>query len=203
MRVRWSGSAARPANRPAGSLMSSPPCTTPAPNRYVSGLPARTAELDHAHPWWPERPHAPYGTTDADNLGPLCGTTNHTPGRGGWQPVQTGDGRRTWTHPRTGLSITTVPTTWRPAGWRPPCQHRHCHHPPDGPDPGPGTGPGTGTGTRSGRRARAPNDHDHGDAERTSDHDEPISIHECHTIIHGTPPRPPQPPPPNPDDLPF
>jgi hypothetical protein len=173
-------------------------CTEPLCQR-----PARTAELDHADPWWPESPHAPYGTTDADNLGPLCGTTNRTPGRGGWQPTQTGDGRRTWTHPRTGLSITTVPTTWRPAGWRPPCQHRHCHHPP-APHHRHGHGPGTGTDARSGRRARAPNDPDgDGDAERTSDHDEPISIHECHTIIHGTPPRAPQPPPPDPDDLPF
>jgi hypothetical protein len=100
-------------------------CTEPLCER-----PARQAHLDHATPWWPDGPDRPYGTTDADNLGPLCGTTNQTPRRGGWHPAQTGDGRRTWTHPRTGLTITTVPTTWRPPGWHPPCHHRDCHHPP-------------------------------------------------------------------------
>jgi hypothetical protein len=90
-------------------------CTEPLCDR-----PARQADLDHATPWWPDGPDQPYGTTDTDNLGPLCGLTNQTAHRGGWQATQTGDGRRVWTHPRTGLTITTVPATWRPAGWRPP-----------------------------------------------------------------------------------
>jgi hypothetical protein len=135
----------------------------------------------------------------------LCSGPNQTPRRGGWQPVQTGDGRRTWTHTRTGLTITTVPATWRPAGWRPPCHHHRCHHPPGhhhGSGSGPGSGPGTGPG--AGRRARAPDDRDDGrPVDRMSIEELSRYIDEHLAHIHGTPPRPPKPPPPDPDDCPF
>jgi hypothetical protein len=90
-------------------------CTAPLCDR-----PARSCDLDHAVPWHPHRPDDPYGRTDIDQLGPLCGETNQQKEAGGWQAVQTGDGRRVWTHPRTGLTITTVPSTWRPPGTDPP-----------------------------------------------------------------------------------
>jgi hypothetical protein len=110
-------------------------CTEPLCQR-----PALGADLDHATPWWPHHPHDPYGTTDSDNIGPLCPATNHAKEQAGWTVTQTGNGRRTWTHHPTGLSITTVPTTWRPTGWQAP----H-HHPPDsrpaGPDRPPSSHP--------------------------------------------------------------
>jgi hypothetical protein len=122
--------------------------------------PALGADLDHARPWWPQQPDEPYGTTDAFNLGPLCLKTNRTRQRTGWQAVQHPDGRRTWTHRRTGLTITSVPATWRPAGWYPP--HRHVDpddpgvpptgaHPPDN-SPATGTGPPDSTGPPSDTR---------------------------------------------------
>jgi hypothetical protein len=104
-------------------------CTAPLCDR-----PARSCDLDHAVPWHPHRPDDPYGRTDIDQLGPLCGETNQQKEAGGWRAVQTGDGRRTWTHQRTGLTITTIPATWRPPGTDPP--KRRGTGPPDG-----GTGP--------------------------------------------------------------
>ena len=92
-------------------------CTEPLCDR-----PARGADLDHARPWHPVRPDDPYGTTDLGNIGPLCTSTNHDKERAGWHVTQTADGRRSWTHPRTGLTITTVPATWRPPGTDPPHQ---------------------------------------------------------------------------------
>jgi hypothetical protein len=114
-------------------------CTGPLCDR-----PALGADLDHAIPWWPETPDGAYGTTDAFNLGPLCSTTNQRRHLTGWSVVQHPDGRRTWTHRRTGVSITSVPATWRPAGWdptrdRPP----DTSGPPDDSGP-PGTGPPDG-----------------------------------------------------------
>jgi hypothetical protein len=92
-KVRWSGSAVRPVRRPAGSRTSSPRCTTPAPNRCVSGPPARPIST-MPPPWWPEGPDQPYGTTDADNLGPLCGPQPDPPtGR-----LATGADRRRTAH---------------------------------------------------------------------------------------------------------
>jgi hypothetical protein len=79
-------------------------------------MPACSAQIDHATPWWPTRPDQPPGTTDLDNLGPLCATTNRAKETGGWRLTQTLAGTRTWTHPRTGLTTTTIPTTWRPTG---------------------------------------------------------------------------------------
>jgi hypothetical protein len=94
-------------------------CTAPLCDR-----PARSCDLDHAVPWHPHRPGDPSGRTDVDQLGPLCGDTNQQKEAGGWRATQTGDGRRTWTHPRTGLTITTVPATWRPSGTDPPHRPR-------------------------------------------------------------------------------
>jgi hypothetical protein len=76
--------------------------------------PALGADLDHARPWHPTHPGDLPGGTDADNLGPLCATTNRVKETAGWRATQHPDGRRTWTHPRTGLQITSLPTTWRP-----------------------------------------------------------------------------------------
>jgi hypothetical protein len=84
-------------------------CTGPLCDR-----PALGAELDHARPWHPTHPHDLPGATDVDNLGPLCATTNQAKEAAGWRAHQHPDGRRTWTHPRTGLKITSLPTTWRP-----------------------------------------------------------------------------------------
>jgi hypothetical protein len=103
-------------------------CTAPWCDR-----PARSCELDHAIPWHPHRPDDPAGRTDIDELGPLCGGTNRDKEAAGWHVTQTADGRRTWTHPRTGLTITTVPTTWRPPGTDPP--HRRGTGPPGGTGP--------------------------------------------------------------------
>jgi hypothetical protein len=103
-------------------------CTAPWCDR-----PARSCELDHAIPWHPHRPDDPAGRTDIDELGPLCGGTNRDKEAAGWHVTQTADGRRTWTHPRTGLTITTVPATWRPPGTDPP--HRRGTRPPGGTDP--------------------------------------------------------------------
>jgi hypothetical protein len=99
-------------------------CTAPLCDR-----PARSCDLDHARPWHPHRPDDPSGRTDIDQLGPLCGKTNQQKEAGGWRAVQTGDGRRTWTHQRTGLTITTIPATWRPPGTGPP--RRRGTGPPD------------------------------------------------------------------------
>jgi hypothetical protein len=128
-------------------------CTAPPCDR-----PARSCDLDHAVPWHPHRPDDPYGRTDIDQLGPLCGRTNKDKEAGGWRAVQTGDGRRTWTHPRTGLTITTVPATWRPPGTDPPT--RRGTGPPDGgtgpPDGDRGTGPTSSKIQQILGRSRAP-----------------------------------------------
>jgi hypothetical protein len=92
--------------------------------------PALGAELDHARPWYPTHPAQPGGRTDVDNLGPLCARTNRAKEAAGWRAHQHRDGRRTWTHPRTGLQITSLPTTWHP----PPRDGPGTHHTPrDGP----------------------------------------------------------------------
>jgi hypothetical protein len=90
-------------------------CTGPLCDR-----PALGADLDHARPWHPTRPDVPVGRTDVDNLGPLCATTNQAKETAGWRAQQHPDGRRTWTHPRTGLRITSLPATWRPPPTGPP-----------------------------------------------------------------------------------
>jgi hypothetical protein len=85
-------------------------CTAPWCDR-----PARSCELDHAIPWHPHRPDDPAGRTDIDELGPLCGGTNRDKEAAGWHVTQTADGRRTWTHPRTGLTITAPASRSRPS----------------------------------------------------------------------------------------
>lgn len=82
--------------------------------------PALTADTDHATPW------NRGGTTDADNLAPLCPHHNRAPHRHTWHLEQHPDGTRHWHHPATGLTTTTRPG-------RPPPRP-----PPAGPaDPGP------------------------------------------------------------------
>jgi hypothetical protein len=124
-------------------------CTAPLCDR-----PARGADLDHATPWWPARPDEAYGTTDIANVGPLCTSTNRDKEKAGWQAVQAGDGRRTWTHPRTGLSVTTIPSTWRPAGWQPPGTHPPTRDGPAGSPGPPGSGPPGGSGPPDDRPPR-------------------------------------------------
>jgi hypothetical protein len=82
---------------------------------------ARDADLDHAQPWWPSTPGQVPGGTDLDNLGPLCATSNRGKERAGWRVAQAEDGTRRWSHPRSGLTVSTVPGTWRPPGWDPTC----------------------------------------------------------------------------------
>jgi hypothetical protein len=90
-------------------------CTGPLCDR-----PALGADLDHARPWHPTHPGQPPGGTDIDNLGPLCAATNRAKETAGWRATQRPDGRRTWGHPRTGLTITSLPATWRPPPTGPP-----------------------------------------------------------------------------------
>jgi hypothetical protein len=79
---------------------------------------ARTCDADHASPWYAPGPCEPGGPTDVDNLAPLCPRTNRAKEAHGWRATQTADGTRTWHHPRSGITIRTVPATWEPPGWR-------------------------------------------------------------------------------------
>ncbi|GGI08562.1 HNH endonuclease signature motif containing protein [Egicoccus halophilus] len=83
-------------------------CTEPGCN-----IAATACDLDHATPWHPTRPDHPPGTTDIDNLAPLCRTANRTKEPDGWSATQTPDGTRRWHHPRTRLTIDTLPATTR------------------------------------------------------------------------------------------
>lgn len=75
---------------------------------------ARVCDIDHATPWFPARPTDLPGRTDIDELAPMCGGDNHTKERDGWRAEQRADGTRRWTHERSGLSVRTLPATWRP-----------------------------------------------------------------------------------------
>lgn len=86
-------------------------CTGPGCDR-----PAGRADLDHAQPWWPTSSTESPGRTDIDQLGPLCPATNREKEAAGWKVRQTAAGVRTWRHPRSGLTTTTVPSSWRPPG---------------------------------------------------------------------------------------
>jgi len=77
--------------------------------------PARSADIDHAVPWHPARPTDRPGRTDIDQLAPVCAHHNRRKERDGWRVVQHADHTRTWSHPRSGLSTTTAPSTWQPA----------------------------------------------------------------------------------------
>jgi hypothetical protein len=95
-------------------------CSAPGCDR-----PSLTAQIDHAIPW----EHG--GMTDAANCAPLCAHDNRTKGPGGWHATGAADGTRRWHHPRSGLQVTTHPTTTRlpsrrrNAGPRPPDDPPH------------------------------------------------------------------------------
>ncbi len=89
---------------------SAPGCTAPA----------RASELDHARPWQPARPEDLPGSTDVGELAPLCPEHNRHKERSGWTVRQSTDGRRSWTHRRSGLTTRTIPATWRPQAGTPP-----------------------------------------------------------------------------------
>jgi hypothetical protein len=78
-------------------------CTAPGCN-----VAARLCDTDHA------TPVSRNGRTDIDNLAPLCATDNRAKEPHGWHCHQHPDGRRTWHHQATGLTTTTIPTTWQP-----------------------------------------------------------------------------------------
>jgi hypothetical protein len=103
-------------------------CTGPVCDR-----PARGADADHAEPWWPIDAR-PGGTTDLDELGPLCAATNRAKETAGWRAEQAPDGLRRWRHPRTGLTTTSIPATWRPPDTTDPPEDPP-EDPPDGLDP--------------------------------------------------------------------
>jgi hypothetical protein len=78
-------------------------CTAPGCDRA-----ALSSQVDHAIPW------DDGGHTDIGNCGPLCAHDNHHKERAGWKATGQADGTRHWHHPRSGLKITTHPTTKRP-----------------------------------------------------------------------------------------
>jgi hypothetical protein len=78
-------------------------CTAPGCDRA-----ALSAQTDHAIPW------DDGGHTDIGNCGPLCAHDNHHKERAGWKATGQADGTRHWHHPRSGLKLTTHPTTKRP-----------------------------------------------------------------------------------------
>lgn len=125
-------------------------CSEPGCDR-----PARGADHDHARPWWPTGPDQRPGHTDLAELGPLCDATNRDKEAAGWKVRQTAAGIRTWHHPRSGLTTTTVPATWRPPDdprrRRPPPRSA----PPGADDPGPAhadrPSPGRPGGTDAGQ----------------------------------------------------
>jgi len=90
-------------------------CATPG-----CAAPARSAEMDHAQPWHPVHPDDQPGTTDIDQLAPVCARHNRRKEREGWQVEQTTDGRRRWVHRRSGLHTVTVPAIWQQADDPPP-----------------------------------------------------------------------------------
>lgn len=107
---------------------------------------ATVCDLDHAISY------ADGGATDADNLAPLCASTNRGPDRRRWDVTQTADGARTWRHRRTGLTTRTLPATWRPADRRPPPRG----HPEPGSVPGLHTQIGLTTGPHASYTATEP-----------------------------------------------
>jgi hypothetical protein len=86
-------------------------CTAPGCERA-----ALSSQVDHAVPW------DEGGHTDIGNCGPLCGHDNHTKETAGWKATGQPDGTRHWHHPRSGLQITTHPSTKRPQP-RPSTRH--------------------------------------------------------------------------------
>ena len=85
------------------STCSAPTCRTSA----------RVCDLDHARPWWPPDGGAG-GHTDVANLAPVCAHHNRSKEREGWRAEQSTDGTRTWYHPRSGLTVRTLPQALPP-----------------------------------------------------------------------------------------
>jgi hypothetical protein len=81
---------------------------------------ASACDLDHHTPWHPVRPDDPAGATDVHNLGPLCRTDNVAKERQGWTVRQQDDGTIAWDHPRSGLTVRTLPWATTRAAARPP-----------------------------------------------------------------------------------
>lgn len=117
---------------------------------------SRACELDHAVPWHPADPTAapsgpgtgpttsgssppPGGTTDVDNLAPLCRRHNAHKEPDGWTAVQGADGVRVWHHRPTATTITTFPS--RVAARRPDPDTHPSTDQDHGPDHGPGADP--------------------------------------------------------------
>lgn len=91
---------------------------------------ARVAHADHAIPV------RDGGPSDVINVAPLCATENQAKERDGWQARGHPDGSRTWHHPRSGMTVQTLPATWRPPRRRAPPRSptRPAAEPPDDPD---------------------------------------------------------------------
>jgi hypothetical protein len=97
--------------------------TCTAPGCQVA---ARVCDTDHAVPFSGD------GRTDIDNLAPVCATDNRAKEPAGWRCHHHPDGRRTWTHKASGLTTTTLPSTWTPPdqGHAPPRDGDDGHGPP-------------------------------------------------------------------------
>lgn len=95
-----------------------------------------------------------------DNLGSLCRTDNVAKHRQGWRVTRQRDGTVGWHHPRTGLTMKTVPwATLRATARRRPPPHpdRHGTGPPGHPpDPPAHTPDGRDLPDRRGRHSQAP-----------------------------------------------
>jgi hypothetical protein len=98
------------ANRATDATCQAPGCRTAA----------SVCDLDHHRPWHPTRADQPAGTTDAVNLGPLCHTDNDAKQTQGWQVHRRDDGTIGWDHPRSGLTVRTLPWAATRAAARPP-----------------------------------------------------------------------------------
>jgi hypothetical protein len=112
-------------------------CAEPACERS-----ALRCDLDHVRAW------VDGGGTDVDNLQPLCAAVNRRL-KASWRVQVEPDGSRRWFHPRTGLTVRTVPTARRlgiEAGPDPPHDHdgRQC----------PASSQSSGAASRGGRNPR-------------------------------------------------
>lgn len=140
------------------SLASHTICSFPTCRRA-----ARSCDLDHARSWWSPEP-ADRGSTDTNNLAPVCAHHNRSKERDGWRAEQAPDGSRTWRHQRSGLTVTSLPGALPPATRRDLAASANSHplprtdRPPHGgadpPDAGPRPrGPKPGAGAAAGSRA--------------------------------------------------
>jgi hypothetical protein len=116
------------ANRATDATCQAPGCRTAA----------SVCDLDHHRPWHPRRPADTPGATDGVNLGPVCRTDNTAKHHQGWDVQRRDDGTVGWTHPRSGLTVRTLPWATARAAARPPRRDRNDRggdqrdrHPPD------------------------------------------------------------------------